>query len=169
MASGDDDDFLLTVITTGYNIIRRNRKRRSIWAKQWLQRRDKLGLGVSLLPELRYECTEKPIDFMRYLRIEPKTFDLLLEMIRVDIEKQDTAFRDSVSASDRLAITLRYLATGTFASLLRIFYLQSFVALFILCINITLHWLLPHCPIIYCRGELFKLTISRSRFKAVYF
>lgn len=55
---------------------------------------------------------EKRIDFMRYLSIDPATFDLLLKIICIRIEKQDTKFRDSTSASDRLTITLRYLATG---------------------------------------------------------
>lgn len=39
-------------------------------------------------------------------------FDYLLMLVKPLIEKQDTHLRKSISASDRLALTLRYLATG---------------------------------------------------------
>ncbi|KAF2886843.1 hypothetical protein ILUMI_19332 [Ignelater luminosus] len=41
-----------------------------------------------------------------------KTFNDLLNRIQERIKKQDTLLRESVSAKDRLIITLRYLATG---------------------------------------------------------
>ncbi|XP_026673863.1 uncharacterized protein LOC113465000, partial [Ceratina calcarata] len=39
-------------------------------------------------------------------------FYYLLESIRDDISRQNTTFRKAVTAEERLAITLRYLATG---------------------------------------------------------
>lgn len=39
-------------------------------------------------------------------------FDELLRMVRPQIEKQNTPMRDAIPASQRLSITLRYLATG---------------------------------------------------------
>jgi len=42
----------------------------------------------------------------------PEMFDWLLEKVRPYISKQDTHLRKSISASERLSITLRHLATG---------------------------------------------------------
>nr|CAI5868325.1 unnamed protein product [Callosobruchus analis] len=39
-------------------------------------------------------------------------FNKLLGMILPDIERKDTQFRQCISAEDRLAVTLRYLASG---------------------------------------------------------
>nr|CAH7752897.1 unnamed protein product [Callosobruchus chinensis]CAH7760098.1 unnamed protein product [Callosobruchus chinensis] len=49
-------------------------------------------------------------------------FETLLEMVRTTIEKSDTRFREAIPAEVRLAITLRFLATGdSFASLMYLF------------------------------------------------
>lgn len=63
----------------------------------------------TLLAELRVGDHN---DYRRYLRIDSATFDYLLDCIRPKIERKDTNWRCSVSAEDRLAVTLRYLATG---------------------------------------------------------
>ena len=39
-------------------------------------------------------------------------FNYLLSLVKEKIEKKDTRFRKSIPASARLAITLRYLASG---------------------------------------------------------
>ncbi|KAL4084157.1 hypothetical protein QTP88_027990 [Uroleucon formosanum] len=44
--------------------------------------------------------------------MDETTFQSLLEMIRPKITKQDTNMRPSVTAEERLIVTLRYLATG---------------------------------------------------------
>ena len=50
--------------------------------------------------------------FFCYFRMSPERFDQLLTLVREQIEKKDTAFRKSFPAAGRLAITLRYLASG---------------------------------------------------------
>ncbi|KAH7987852.1 hypothetical protein HPB52_024777 [Rhipicephalus sanguineus] len=47
-----------------------------------------------------------------FLRMPPRTFDTLLELLRPAISKQDTNYRPAISAHDRLAMTIRSLATG---------------------------------------------------------
>lgn len=42
----------------------------------------------------------------------PEDFDQLLSLISEKIRKSSTNFRDSIPAYDRLAVTLRFLATG---------------------------------------------------------
>ncbi|XP_065837891.1 uncharacterized protein [Oscarella lobularis] len=50
--------------------------------------------------------------FYKYFRMTPSRFDHLLSLIGPCITKESTTFRNSVSPGERLAITLRYLATG---------------------------------------------------------
>jgi hypothetical protein len=40
------------------------------------------------------------------------TFNELLEMVTPIIKRRDTLMRDSISPAERLALTLRFLATG---------------------------------------------------------
>ena len=44
--------------------------------------------------------------------MSPERFLHLLDLVRPHIEKEDTKFRKAISAAERLAITLRFLATG---------------------------------------------------------
>ncbi|KAJ8956450.1 hypothetical protein NQ318_010764 [Aromia moschata] len=44
--------------------------------------------------------------------MDQESFDYLLELVRPDIEMKDTNMREAISASQRLSITLRYLASG---------------------------------------------------------
>ncbi|XP_066258019.1 uncharacterized protein [Euwallacea similis] len=55
---------------------------------------------------------EKNGHFRNFVRMSSVDFNLLLESIRDDISRNDTRFRKAVTAEERLAITLRYLATG---------------------------------------------------------
>ena len=50
--------------------------------------------------------------------MNPENFDELLDLIKEKITKQDTQMRQAISPELKLAITLRYLATGnTFTDL----------------------------------------------------
>lgn len=86
---------------------RKVRKKRK-WCKNWLLQR-RIYTHMNLLKELR---TSEPSDFKNYLRMDNDAFNLLLEFVRPKITRQDTKLRDVIRAEERLAVTLRYLATG---------------------------------------------------------
>lgn len=44
--------------------------------------------------------------------MSPDRFDVFLSLVKPLIEKKDTNFRKAISAQEKLAITLRFLATG---------------------------------------------------------
>ena len=93
---------------------RKNRKRwrkRLIWTKPYISRNPSLGVYNTLVQELRAEDTAA---FKNFLRMDQNCFDELLEMVKPHIQKQDTNMRKSISAGEKLALTLRYLATGEF-------------------------------------------------------
>ena len=85
------------------------RKKRTVWVKPWLMRRFQLGAYDSLMVELANEDIE---GYVAFQRLAPNLFGELLKKVGPLIVKKDTPMRPSISPGARLAITLRYLATG---------------------------------------------------------
>ena len=88
---------------------RRRRRRRRFWVKPWLLRRPQMGYYERLLRELFHEDTASYTNFMR---MEPAIFREIVGKIDHRIRKQNSCMREALDPGHRLAITLRYLATG---------------------------------------------------------
>ncbi|CAK1592530.1 unnamed protein product [Parnassius mnemosyne] len=87
---------------------RRRQRQREYWVHPILRDRLTHGMFVTLYPKLRqYEPK-----FFNYFRMSIKSFDDLLHVIKVDITGDSTILRDSISAEEKLVITLRYLGSG---------------------------------------------------------
>lgn len=102
----DTDVAVLAIAVAFCNNDKKKKKKR--WMKNWYKERQKYS-NVNLLNELRFN---EPDDYQNFLRLDSSTFDKLLALIEVQIKKQDTCMRDAIPPSQRLSITLRYLATG---------------------------------------------------------
>ena len=87
---------------------RKKEKKKRRWMKEWFKERKKYT-HENLLSELKIS---EPSDFQNFLRVNSTVFDELLRMVTPEIEKKDTTMRDAIPPSQRLSITLRYLATG---------------------------------------------------------
>ncbi|KAK0153938.1 hypothetical protein N1851_003967 [Merluccius polli] len=100
----------ITTIACLYLLWKRERRRnaRRLWVHHINRSRTELGEFHRLLQELRLDDDR----FQRYLRSTPAQFDDLLARIGARISRLDTNYRRSISASERLSICLRYLATG---------------------------------------------------------
>ena len=61
------------------------------------------------MEELR---VEDPQSFFNYLRMEPAMFDELVQRVGPRIEKHDTKMRKALPPGLKLAITVRFLASG---------------------------------------------------------
>ena len=83
--------------------------KKKIWCKKWLERRRGKGSYVQIFNELLFESES---DFRNYTRMPTSAFYSLLEKIEPIICKEDTQFRETISAGARLEATLRFLATG---------------------------------------------------------
>lgn len=83
-------------------------KNKRRWMKEWFKKRNKYT-HENLLNDLRIS---EPSDFQNFLRLDSTVFEELLRMVIPEIKKRDTTMRDAISPSQRLSITLRYLATG---------------------------------------------------------
>ncbi|XP_049764668.1 uncharacterized protein LOC126093298 [Schistocerca cancellata] len=86
------------------------RRRKKEWTKNWIKRRN-AGKGVlsMLHKELRIEDRTS---FANFIRMDVLVFEELLRMVSPLIQKKDTVMRQAITARERLAVTLRFLATG---------------------------------------------------------
>lgn len=110
-SDSDDDSIISTILLTG-NILSQRRKpkrRRLVWTRDWIQRREEHGAYHSLLRELR---ASDPVSYRNFIRMDEVSFSTLLQKLSPIITRQNTVMRRSISAEERLAVTLRYLATG---------------------------------------------------------
>lgn len=88
---------------------KKERKKRSIWTREWILRREKQGASDNFLREVRLE---DKATYKNHLRLNGQQFDYLLEKVTSKIQRADTVMRAAVPAKIKLQITLRYLATG---------------------------------------------------------
>ncbi|CAK1582633.1 unnamed protein product [Parnassius mnemosyne] len=93
-----------------YLLLRKNKKprQRRWWMTTHHKTRNQYD-GTRLLSNLIQEPSGQFDNFCRMSSID---FEYLLQLIGPRIKKQDTVFRDSIPTKVRLAVTLRFLATG---------------------------------------------------------
>ena len=84
------------------------KKKKNCWVKDIFKNRERQGALETLFNEMR---NDREL-FYRYFRMSPERFDHLLTLVRDQREAKDTAFKKYFLAAGRLAITLRYLASG---------------------------------------------------------
>lgn len=87
---------------------KRNAKRR-VWRKTWIQNRRTHGAFRTLLPELQFQ---DPMQYRNFLRMTAVQMEELVRRIGPVVCKKDTYMRSSISVNERLAVTLRFLASG---------------------------------------------------------
>ena len=90
-------------------LLKRRNQTKRIWTRSWIKLRQKNGVYFQLLLELENEDNKS---LKNFLRMDKSAFDNLVERIHPFVYKQNTWFRNAISVEERLALTLRYLATG---------------------------------------------------------
>ena len=108
-SSSEDEEILLSIL-----LLRRRRRRlraanRKKWVRSWISRRQTHGAFANIVQELNSEDTEK---FRQFHRLDRNSFEEILAMVCPLIEKKDTLLRSSVKPTERLSVTLRFLASG---------------------------------------------------------
>ena len=88
---------------------RRRAANRTIWVRKWIQRRETKGSYAMLVNELRLE---DPASYKNYLRMDEDTFGHLVRLVTPYVKRCDTNMRQAITPAERVAVTLRYLATG---------------------------------------------------------
>ena len=82
------------------------KKRRKEWVKPCRLEREARG-SFSLTDEISSDTS-----FFNNIAMNEEIFNYILGRVEKDIQKQDTICRKSVSPAEKLAATIRYLATG---------------------------------------------------------
>ena len=80
-----------------------------MWIREWIKNRPQFGAYYQLVQELQLTDTGT---YRHFLRMDMSTFDELLQLVEPYITYQDTNMRQAISVGERLALTLRFLATG---------------------------------------------------------
>ena len=99
--------------------------------------------------------------FRNYFRLTREEVNVILERVSPIITKQDTNYRQSISAEQRLMVTLRYLATGSSMTQLHYDWCISVAAL---------SAIIPEtCEAIYntLKGEYLKTPATQEEWEAI--
>lgn len=100
----------------------RRQRKRSKWCREMFLLREEQGAFAKLNGFMRRD----PELFFNFLRLYEDEFDYLVDLVTPHIQKENTNYRKSISAAERLAITIRYLATGdSYASLMFLFHVSK--------------------------------------------
>ena len=87
----------------------RRERRSRIWCREWLQRRCLYGMHENLLAELHKEDNR---GFKNFLRMSPELFEEMVEKLTPKLQKKTTDMRHPLSVGLKLAVTLRFMASG---------------------------------------------------------
>ena len=88
---------------------RLSRARKRTWVRKINIKRREKGEYHALIQEMRLSDHDS---FYKYFRMRPQRFDQLLAIVGPALTRQRTNFRSPISPGERLAVTLRFLATG---------------------------------------------------------
>ena len=87
----------------------------------WIERRREKSSFDFLVQGL---ITEDKPTYRRYFHLDERLFRYVLERVCSVICKQDSHMRQAISANERLAVTLRYLAAGDHSTYLSFSFLM---------------------------------------------
>jgi hypothetical protein len=104
----------LTVVTAAVHLLggtgkMKKRSRRHVWVKPWIRTRNLNGAYHTLFNDL---LNFDEASFRNFIRMDLPAFEDVLSMVENEISKCDTKLRRSISARERLCLTIRYMATG---------------------------------------------------------
>ena len=131
MAPGSPEDLIL-ITTLALMVmlldlcVRRNaaaaKKKRKVWVRSLWLKRPTCGFYETLIAELSAEHIG---EYKNFMRMSPELFNTILDGVAPLITKKDSRFRSPIGADIRLALTLRFLASGeTYPSLQFAFRIQ---------------------------------------------
>ncbi|CAH1979631.1 unnamed protein product [Acanthoscelides obtectus] len=144
-----------------YNLLKKSKKkkRRSWTSPLFVMRSREPDVNSSfLLQDLlseEYQCR-----FKNFTKMSMEDFNFILNHIREIISKSDTKFRKAIPCDERLAVTLRFLATGdSYVSLQYLFKISKQ----------AISRIIPEVfeAIIHCLGDFVQVPSSTEEWKEI--
>ena len=90
-------------------------RRHNMWVRPWLLQREERGAYHNIMTGLY--ATDIP-GFTNFMRMTPEFFEMIKTRLEPCLARQATNYRAPISVGEKLALTIRYLATGeTYTSL----------------------------------------------------
>ena len=89
--------------------IQRPRRRHNMWVRPWLLQREERGAYHNIMTDLY--ATDIP-GFTNYMRMTPEFFEMIKTRLEPHLARQATNYRAPISVGEKLALTIRYLATS---------------------------------------------------------
>ncbi|KAL0879747.1 hypothetical protein ABMA27_003460 [Loxostege sticticalis] len=84
------------------------KRKHSIWIHDIFKKRSEHGEYHTLFPDL----SNDDIKFFQYFRMSQAKFHYLVDTLKPHLLRQNTKYREAIGPEERLAVCLRYLATG---------------------------------------------------------
>ena len=105
---------LIIVICAATAKLKRDSRAGRLWVSPLLRRRQERGVWNSIIPDLVGQPGAGRVlgTFSYYFRMDTTCFEDILSKISPVIARQDNHLRQAIPPAQRLAVTLRYLATG---------------------------------------------------------
>ena len=80
-----------------------------MWVRPWLLQKEVRGAYHNIMADLY--ATDIP-GFTNYMRMTPEFFEMIKTRLEPHLARQATNYRAPISVGEKLALTIRYLATG---------------------------------------------------------
>ena len=87
---------------------RQKKRNRKVWVRNWIKNRDQFGAYHQLMQELTLDVSS----YRSFVRINASQFEELIMKVAPLIARKDTVMRQAIPVGERLALTLRFIATG---------------------------------------------------------
>lgn len=143
-----EDDFV--IMAAGFMFLQscHRKNERRFWVRPSLRKRNEYGIE-KLLADLRKDDIglrgEMRSSFQNFLRMSSENFEDLIQVVGPAIYKRNTNYRNAISVEERLAITLRFLATGdSYHSLMYQSKIPPSSSQNIVCVSVLICFLVVH-------------------------
>ncbi|XP_050300615.1 uncharacterized protein LOC126739132 [Anthonomus grandis grandis] len=106
--TSDEELFLFQILLEEEEKTEKKKRKHKMWVHDICRERKLYGEFHHLIPDLKKD----PTKFFEYFRMSEEKFEELLHILNNDLIKQKSKFREPVEPYERLAVCLRFLATG---------------------------------------------------------
>ena len=86
----------------------RPRRRHNMWVRPWLLQREERGVYHNIMADLYATNIQ---GFTNYMWMTPEFFEMIKTRLEPHLARQVTNYRAPISVGEKLALTIRYLAT----------------------------------------------------------